>query len=261
MNRKFKMTALSILIGALVLLIGSDGSNLLAQEAGAGTNQTAGNGNDKKKLDGLVTDWMNDFEDCEDWRAVATCPLGETKIRKYPGKPRPMKNGQPINENNEIGKEFADKTEADENGIVHENKYIIGVKSYFMDRGFDRVEAFPPNEYIIRGKAKEVRLWVLGRKFRHTLYLKLRDYRGKIHKLKIGRLDFWGWREMSVIVPGWLPQSSNYAIMDKNLHFVSFFVESDKFEAPGPFYFYMDQFRVITDLTEFTGDERIKDNW
>jgi len=261
MNRKLKVAALSILLGTLILLIGNGSSHLIAQEAKAGDNQTTGDGGSKVKQDGLVVDWLNDFEDSEDWRAVSTCPLGETKIRKYPGKPRPMKDGKPVNESGEEGKEFADETKEDETGIVHKNGFVLGVKSYFLDRGFDRVEVFPPNEYIIRGKAKEMKVWVLGRKFRHTLYVKVRDYRGHIHKLKIGRLDFWGWREMSVIIPGWLPQASNYAVMDKNLHFVSFFVESDNFEAPGPFYFYLDQFRVVTDLTEFTGDENIKDNW
>ncbi len=261
MYRKFKMAALSFIIGALVLIVGNDGSYLMAQAKAGGNKAADTKDGKKKKLDGLVLTWLNDFEDSEDWRAMGTCPLGETKTRKYPGKPRPMKNGQPVNEKHEIGKEFADKTEADENGIQHDNKFILGVKTYFMDMGFDRVEVFPPNEYIIKGKAKEIRLWVLGRKSRDTLFVKLRDYRGVIHKLKIGRLDFWGWREMSVVIPGWLPQSSTYAIMDKNLHFVSFFVESDKFAPPGPFYFYMDQFRVISDLTEFTGDERIKDNW
>ena len=256
MNRKLKVAALSILFGISVSIIGSDVSYLLAQQQGTG-NQTAG---DRPKQDGIVTDWLNNFEDCEDWRAVATCPLGETKIRKYPGKPRPMKDGQPVNEAGEPG-EFADETVEDETGIVHKNAFVLGVKTYFMDRGFDRVEVFPPNEYIIRGRAKEVKVWVLGRKFRHTLYVKLRDYRGNIHKLKMGRLDFWGWREMSAIIPGWLPQSANYAIMDRNLHFVSFFVEHDIYEPPGPFYFYLDQFRVVTDLSEFTGDENIRDNW
>jgi len=196
---------------------------------------------------------MDDFEASEDWRAMATCPIGETKIRKIPGKPRPIDdNGNEVN--------YPD-TITDENGITHENKYVLGVKTYFMDRGFDRVEVFPPNEYIVRGKAKEIKVWALGRKFRHTLFVKLRDYKGAIHKIKIGRLDFWGWREMSVIVPGWLPQSPGYALLDKNLHFVSFYVESDIYEVPGTFYFYLDNFRVITDLSEFTGDTSIRDNW
>ncbi len=129
---------------------------------------------------------------------------------------------------------------------------LLGVKTYFMDR-FDRVEVLPPNEYIIRGNAKEIKVWVLGRKFRHTLYVKLRDFRGRLYKIKIGRLDFWGWKELSVVIPGWLPQSASYAMLDKNLHFVSFFVESDNFEVPGTF---MSSWTtsVITDLSEFTGD-------
>ncbi|MCL1833038.1 MAG: flagellar filament outer layer protein FlaA [Leptospirales bacterium] len=257
MNRKLKVAALSILFGIAVSIVGSDVSSLLAQQQGGG-NQTSGGV--KPAQEGLVTDWLNDFEDCEDWRAVPTCPLGETKIRKYPGKPRPLKDGQPVNENGEPG-EFANETTEEDTGIVHKNSFVLGVKTYFMDRGFDRVEVMPPNEYIIRGRAKEVKIWVLGRKFRHTLFVKLRDYKGNTHKIKMGRLDFWGWREMSAIVPGWLPQMTNYAVMDRNLHFVSFFVEHDRFEAPGPFYFYLDQFRVITDLSEFTGDEYIRDNW
>ena len=213
----------------------------------------------KKKDKGLMIDWLNDFEDCEDWRARSTCPIGETKIRKIAGKPKPVVNSKPVNEAGKPG-EFKAKF-TDETGIEHKNDFVLGVRTYFLDRGFDRVEVFPPNEYIIRGKAREIKVWVLGRKFRHTLYVKLRDYRGRIHKIKIGRMDFWGWKEMSVIIPGWLPQSASYAVLDKNLHFVSFFVESDKFEVPGTFYFYLDQFRVVTDLTEFTGDSSIKDTW
>ncbi|MDA3901359.1 MAG: endoflagellar filament sheath protein [Spirochaetes bacterium] len=254
MKREVKTLLLTILAGFLIVLVGDFNIGLIAQDAPADDIPApAARGAEKKRLDGLVVDWMNDFEDSEDWRAMSTCPLGDTKIRKMPGKPNEVKEDGTVED---VKVELTD-----ENGVTHKDEYVLGVKTYFADRGFDRVEVFPPNEYIVRGKAKEVRVWVLGRKFRHTLYIKLRDYRGKIHKLKVGRLDFWGWKEMSVIVPGWLPQSAKYAMMDKNLHFVSFFVESDKFEVPGTFYFYMDNFRIVTDLSEFTGDPDIKDNW
>jgi hypothetical protein len=244
MKREVKTVILSLLIGGLILFVGEGNITLHAQEAQP---------QDKKKQDGLVVDWLNDFEASEDWRAVPTCPLGETKIRKIPGKPRPL---------GEDGNVIAyPDTITDDNGITHENQYVLGVKTYFLDRGFDRVEVFPPNEYIVRGKAKEMKVWALGRKFRHTLFVKLRDYKGRIHKIKVGRLDFWGWKELSVIIPGWLPQSASYAMLDKNLHFVSFFVESDIYEVPGTFYFYLDNFRVVTDLSEFTGDTTIKDTW
>ena len=253
MKRNFVKLALSFLVCFAIVLIGSGGIDINAQD---------GPKSGKKKQSGLIVDWLNDFEACEDWRATATCPIGETKIRKIPGKPRPVdEQGKLVDEQgNSSQTGFKDKFK-DENDIEHENKFVLGAKTYFMDRGFDRVEIYPPNEYIIRGKAREVKVWALGRKFRHTLFVKLRDYRGRIHKLKVGRLDFWGWKEMSVIVPGWLPQSSKYAMLDMNLHFVSFVVQCDKFEVPGSFYVYLDQFRVVTDLSEFTGDENIKDTW
>jgi hypothetical protein len=257
MKGKARTVTLLIALCAVALVFSSGNLTLKAQDNNKPKNTDSSS---KKKQDGLVVDWLNDFENCEDWRAVSTCPLGETKIRKIKGKPRPVnKDGKEVNEDGQPGS-FKDSFE-DENGIKHENNFLLGVKTYFMNRGFDRVEVFPPNEYIIRGKAREVKVWVLGRKFRHKLYIKFRDYAGDIHKIKIGRLDFWGWREMSVIVPGWLPQSASYAVLDMNLHFVSFYVESDRFERPGTFYFYLDQFRIVTDLSEFTGDASVKDNW
>ncbi|HNU90629.1 MAG TPA: flagellar filament outer layer protein FlaA [Spirochaetota bacterium] len=247
MKREVKSIILAFLTGGLVLLVGSGNITLQAQEAAKSTAP------EKKQQTGLIEDWLNDFEAAEDWRATSTCPLGDTKIRKIPGKPRPVDDsGNTVEFPNEI---------TDDNGVSHKHEFVLGVKTYFMDRGFDRVEVLPPNEYIIRGKAKEIKVWVLGRKFRHTLYVKLRDFRGRLYKIKIGRLDFWGWKELSVVVPGWLPQSASYAMLDKNLHFVSFFVESDTFEVPGTFYFYLDNFRVVTDLSEFTGDTFIRDTW
>lgn len=251
MKREARPFILTLLIGFVILVIGSGNMNLQAQNDASKTAKT--DKTEKKQPAGLVEDWLNDFEACEDWRALSTCPLGDTKIRKIPGKPRPTdESGKVVEYPNDI---------TDDNGINHKSEFVLGVKTYYLDRGFDRVEVFPPNEYIVRGKAKELKVWALGRKFRHTLFVKLRDYKGNIHKIKIGRLDFWGWKEMSVIIPGWLPQSASYAMLDKNLHFVSFFVESDTYEQPGTFYFYLDNFRIITDMSEFTGDTSIKDTW
>jgi hypothetical protein len=207
MKKEVGTFLLAILIGILVILVGDVNISVFAQETAEEATEATTAPAKKKKQDGLVEDWLNDMEDCEDWRAKATCPLGDTKIRKIPGKPTK------VSEEGEITPHKIELT--DENGITHGDKNVLGVKTYFMDRGFDRVEVFPPNEYIIRGKAKEIKFWALGRKFRHTLFVKLRDFRGKIHKIKVGRLDFWGWREMTVVIPGWLPQSASYACLIK----------------------------------------------
>lgn len=253
MKREVKLLLPVFMIGLAILFLGIGDITLQAQQTSDSEEETTTASTSKKQKTGLIEDWMSDFEACEDWRATSTSPLGDTKIRKIPGKPRPMdKDGNVVETPNEV---------TDDNGLTHKNENVIGVKSYVADRGYDRVEVLPPNEYIIRGKAKEIKIWALGRKLRHTLFVKLRDYRGKLHKIKVSRLDFWGWKELSVIIPGWMPQSASYAMLDKNLHFVSFFVESDRFEAPGTYYFYLDNFRIVTDLSEFTGDTLIKDTW
>lgn len=256
MKREVKSILPIIMLGCLIALMGIGDMQVQAQQgdtkapaAAAGTQKQGA----QKQPTGLVEDWMSDFEACEDWRAISTSPLGDTKIRKIPGKPRPVdEEGKVVETPDEI---------TDDNGITRKNEHVLGIKSYVVERGYDRVEVLPPNEYIIRGKAKELKVWALGRKIRHTLFVKFRDYRGKLHKIKVGRLDFWGWKELSVNIPGWMPQSPTYAMLDKNLHFVSFFIESDRFEAPGTYYVYLDNFRIISDMSEYTGDDFIKDTW
>jgi hypothetical protein len=78
----------------------------------------------------------------------------------------------------------------------------------------------------------------------------------------LGRLDFFGWRKMTATIPGFIPQSTRFALLDKNLHFVSLFVTSDVHEVGGDFYFYVDDLELRTDRSEakYPGSE-IKDNW
>lgn len=222
-----------------------------ADSAATGSSGDASGGGDKN--DPLERVTLEDFEEAEDWRALSTTPLGDTKLLKmvqrgiikdvFDEKSTPQ--GQPT------GKE----------GIEKKN-HFLGVKTYFADRGFDRVELTPPHEYIIKGKARQVSVWVLGRKYNHTLYAKFRDYRGKLHSIRLGKLDFFGWRKLTATIPGFIPQSSRFSLQDRNLHFVSLFVTSGPHEAGGDFYFYLDDLEVRTDKSDmlYPGYE-IKDNW
>jgi hypothetical protein len=227
----------------IVILTSMFGNGAYAQDAA----QDDG-GNNKSQLEDVL---LNDFEDAEDWRAFSTSPLGDTKIKKVVQ----IGSIEDVYNPNELTDEEAGRFKEGEN-------HILGVKTYFVDRGFDRVEVKPPHEYIISGTGRQLSVWVLGRQFRHTLYAKLRDYRGKVHKLRFGRLDFFGWRKLTMTIPGWLPQSTRYALLDKNLHFVSLFTVSDEKEVPGTFYFYVDDLRMKVDTSEanYPGSQ-IKDVW
>jgi len=253
----------NIQIGKIVILITmllGFGANLYSQAGGqqpqGGTgNPTGGQGQadqGNKKASAAMEDiLLNDFENAEDWRAKSTSPLGDTKIKKV------IQVGpiEDVTNPNEI-------TPDEKTRFADGQNHVLGVKTFFVDRGFDRVEVKPPHEYIVSGIARQMSIWALGRQFRHTLFVKLRDYRGELHSLRVGRLDFFGWRKLSITIPGWLPQSTRYALLDKNLHFVSIFTVSDVKEVPGSFYFYVDDLRMKVDKTdtEYPGSQ-IKDIW
>jgi len=215
------------------------------QVAAAATNALSGS-DDNSPLKKIILD---DFEESEDWRVKSTCPLGETRTLKM------VQRGL-------IKDVFDENIVPDNGGNQIDKNHILGVKTYFGSRGFDRVELYPPHEYIIKGKARQISVWVLGRKYRHTLYAKFRDYKGTLHNIRIGALDFFGWRKMTASIPGYIPQSSRFALLDKNLHFVSLFVQSDSHELGGEFYFYVDDLQIRTDKSEikYPGSE-IRDNW
>jgi len=204
---------------------------------------------------------LEDFEMAEDWKAKSTSPLGETKTLKmiqrglikdvFDEKSTPdaydVKTGS-----------YSDAKQEERIGKNH----ILGVKTYFANRGFDRVEVAPPQEFIIKGKARQVSVWVLGRKYRHSLFAKFRDYKGNTHNIRLGRLDFFGWRKLTAPIPGFVPQSTRFSVLDKNIRFVSLFVTSDVNEPAGEFYFYVDDLEIRTDKQEslYPGFE-VKDNW
>lgn len=248
------MTFKRFILMVSIMLLNLGG--IYAEEPAGGTNDGG-----KWPLDRVV---LEDFEEAEDWRARSTTPLGETKLVKmaqrgiikdvFDERSVPLlKNDK--GEFSEIPSDEQLKNRVDKN-------HILGIKTYFANRGFDRVEVSPPHEYIIKGKARQISVWVLGRKYNHTLYAKLRDYKGNLHNVRLGRLDFFGWRRLTATIPGYVPQSSRHSLQDKNLHFVSLFVTSDTHEVGGDFYFYLDDLVVFTDKTDiiYPGYE-IKDNW
>lgn len=194
---------------------------------------------------------LNDFESAEDWRAFSTSPLGSTKIKKV------IQRG-PIQDVFNPG----NLSEEEKAKFTPGDNHVLGIKGYIKDRGFDRIEVKPPHEYVVKGLGRQLSVWALGRNFRHTLYVKMRDYRGRIHKLRLGRLDYLGWRKLTVTIPGWLPQSTRYSMLDKNLHFVSLFIQSDNHEVAGQFYFYVDELSMLVDKTEMKyPGSLIKDTW
>ena len=216
-------------------------------------NENSANGiisNDEGREPFLKQVVLSDFENCQDWRAIATCPLGDTKIRKIPGKPK------------DLNKSVSGTNVSIQQDPKNEPEFCLGVKTFFKYPGYDRVEVKPPQAIKIPGKCRYVSGWVLCRGFAHRLFLKIKDYRGNNYLLPARYLNTEGWQQFQVYLPGYLPQSTKHTMSPLDPYFASFVVVAGLHEVRGTFYVYFDHLIASVDQfgMEYDGAE-IRDVW
>jgi hypothetical protein len=145
------------------------------------------------------------------------------------------------------------------------NKYVFGVRTDFYQRGYNEIFVNAKRPIPIEGITKIVSVWVIGRNYNHTLYLQLQDFFGNEFELQMGKLNFQGWKKMTVAIPPQNPDGRT-GIVQRNYHYTShmglkikgFRVECDPEEAYGSYYIYFDDLRAVTDL--FSEDSRDQDD-
>ncbi len=156
-------------------------------------------------------------------------------------------------------------------GAIHdymtgENEYIMGVRSAFTRKGYNKVWIYPEKSIVIPGRAKKVDVWVWGANYYYNLAVHLMDYRGIVHKLSLGSLHFMGWKNLSVEIPKQIPQIVRYLPMEKPLSIVRFEIWTEPAERVDDYIIYFDNLKVLTDVykEQFDGDvlsEQSKEIW
>jgi hypothetical protein len=145
------------------------------------------------------------------------------------------------------------------------DKYVLGIRSEFYMRGYNEIFINAKRPVPIEGITKIVSVWVAGRNFNHTLWLQLKDFFGNTYELPMGKLNFQGWKKLSVAIPPQNPDGRT-GIVQRNFHYTSrmglkvvgFRIACDPDEAFGTYYIYMDDLRAVTDL--FAEDMRDTDD-
>ncbi|MBP7095247.1 MAG: flagellar filament protein FlaA [Spirochaetia bacterium] len=150
------------------------------------------------------------------------------------------------------------------------DKFVFGARVDFFRRGFNTFRLFPSRAIPIEGITKTISVWVAGRNNNHMLKLIVQDFFGREYELTLGKLNFQGWKKLTVAVP---PQSLDgfTGIVQRNpafkgkmgLKIVGFEVECDPMEAFGVYYIYLDDLRAVTDLfaEENRDEDDIDDDW
>ena len=142
------------------------------------------------------------------------------------------------------------------NGAEHK---VLGVKTRFNRKGDNWFEVYPTNddkpyEIPFIGNVSTIDFWVWGANYNYTLEVLVRDAMGRIHVLQCGRLNFNGWRNIIVNVPGYIQQHSKMRSGPENLTFVGFRVRSDPEEFVDNYVIFFDQLKYTTNSLSYIYD-------
>jgi hypothetical protein len=217
------------------------GGFLFAQEVGtpqAGVLQYGVDNADIKEVS------VDKFELDGAWSASISSDVGFASSRLFPGGP--------------TGKTAI----PDEADLNIPDVSVFGLRVDFLRRGDASIFIYPQRPIPVEGITKTVSVWVAGRNYNHTLVLLIQDYFGRHFELEVGKLNFQGWKKLTVAIPP-QPDHGRLGIVQRNLHFTDFGgirvagfrIDVDPAEAYGTYFIYFDDLRAETDLFAETSRE------
>lgn len=143
-------------------------------------------------------------------------------------------------------------------GLDEEDKYVLGLKVHYEKRGVNSFAVMPVKPLPIAGIAKTISVWVAGRNNDHMLKLMILDYFGNPKELTVGKLNFSGWKKLTVAVPPNIIQKDYHYTNINGIKFAGFRVDCDPKDTYGSYYIYFDDLRTVSDL--FTEESRDVDD-
>jgi hypothetical protein len=187
------------------------------------------------------------FEHDGFWRSTMSPDEGFSTTRLFSGGPA---GKQPI---------------PDEEGMEIPDRYVLGTRVDFLRRGYNSFTVYPIRPIPIEGITKTISVWVAGRNFNHELKILIQDFFGRDYELYVGKLNFQGWKKLTVAIPPQAEDGLN-GVIQRNYHYnnqmgikvTGFRVDCDPMESYGSYYVYFDDLRAVTDL--FAEDNRDADD-
>lgn len=185
------------------------------------------------------------FEEGAFFRVNMSSDYGITEFRRFEGRPAAK---EPIAAEQNIGFSDADN-------------YVLGVRADFYRRGRPNIIIQPERPISIPGLVKTLSVWVVGRNANHELSILLEDIHGTLKTVRMGELNFSGWRKMTVAVPPRIEQQEPRRTDRTGLRFRGFSIRPAMMQTYGSYYVYFDDLRAVTDLfgEEVRGSEATDD--
>lgn len=148
----------------------------------------------------------------------------------------------------------------------------LGIHGKFDRRAYNFIEIIPVADendedgnpvfkpIMLPGKTKRFDLWVWGSSYDYYMEVHLRDFKGIVHVLKLGDLNYTGWQNLLVSIPSYIPQEGGYVTSGgyrKELELIKLVMWTRPEERVDDFYLYIDQIKILTDtfVSRFDGDD------
>jgi hypothetical protein len=191
------------------------------------------------------------------WKSGMSSDEGYTTTRLFGGSKDPK------------GPKDKEAIQEDE-GLGIKDDYVLGTRVDFLRRGHNSFTIYPLRPIPIPGITKTISVWIAGRNFNHEVTVLLQDFFGKNYEIKMGKLNFMGWKKLEVAVP---PQADDgvHGIIQRNYHYqnqmgikiTGFRIDCDPLESYGSYYIYFDDLRAWTDLfaEENPDEDDMVDGW
>lgn len=144
---------------------------------------------------------------------------------------------------------------------------VLGIQFKFDRQGYNYIEIIPVKEdeegntvhnpIEIPGRVQQLDLWAWGSDFDYYMEAHIRDFRGVVHVLRMGSLNYVGWRNLRVNFPSYVPQAQQYTPYLAGLQLEKLVVWTQPQERVHNCYLYIDQIKILTDtfVSRFDGDE------
>ena len=101
---------------------------------------------------------------------------------------------------------------------IRNSKKYLGVKVH--GRVGDWATIVPPRELAIADHCQSVSAWIYGKNLSGELFLIMKDADGQVKKLSFGKLNFLGWRKLSITLPKDFAQEDKYLSQPRKIYIV-----------------------------------------
>ncbi len=137
------------------------------------------------------------------------------------------------------------------------SKKYLGVKVY--GKKGDTFQVFPAKPLEINKYCKSISVWVYGKNFSGELTMILQDAAGTNHRLSFGKLNFLGWKKLTLNLDKQIKQQDSYLEQEKKLKILHFqYRPGNQTIHPEWQYFYLDD---ITATVRDKYKDRQSDDW